>query len=211
MGKRIARPLVLAALLGFVAGVLWLGAIRFVTYRSDAVHYHANFALYVNGKRDPFKSFTFYEEVNACASDELDNPKTRVHMHNQNGGLVHVHAHATTWGQFFDNLGYTLGDTVLKTDDGVYVTNVDGNKLTFTLNGKPVDTVANRLIQSEDKLLINYGQDSDATLRQRSDQIPRDAAKANTENDPSTCSGSHKLTLRERLWHAVGIDSKPAH
>lgn len=197
--KRINTRVTLAVLIGFVLGATWLVALRYVTYQSDNVHYHANFALYINGQRDEFKSFTFYEEVQACTSDNVDNPKNRVHMHNQDSDLIHVHAHGVTWAQFFDNLGYTLGDTLVKTDKGVYVDGQDGNKLTFWLNGKPVEIIASTLIKSEDRLLINYGKDDQVTLQKRYDSVAQTAREANTKNDPATCSGDEKLTPLQRL------------
>lgn len=193
----------------FIIGVLVsfaaTTAIRFALIKDTSVHYHANFALYINGQQDPFKSFTFYEEVAACDSNQLDNPKVRTHMHDNESHLVHVHANAVTWGAFFDNLGYSLGDTLIKTDNGVYITGDDGNKLTFLLNGEPVTQLVNTVIKSEDVLLINYGKDSDATLKQRYDAIPRDAAKANTVKDPAACSGGDELTFWNKFEQAVGI------
>jgi hypothetical protein len=195
-------------LLYFTAGVIVAfaatTAIRFAVLKDTAVHYHANFALYINGQQDPFKSFTFYEEIAACDTHELDNPKPRVHLHDQKPHLIHVHAHAVTWGAFFDNLGYTLGDNLIKTDNGVFITGDDGNKLTFLLNGQPVDKLANQVIKSEDVLLINYGKDNDNTLKQRYDGITRDAHVANTTVDPAACSGGQEFNFWNRLKQALG-------
>jgi hypothetical protein len=195
----------------FVAGVVLalLGstAIRFALVKDSSVHYHANFALYINGQEDPFKSFTFYEEVAACDAHDADNPKVRTHMHDNNAHLIHVHDGGVTWGAFFANLGYTLGDNLIKTDSGVYITGDDGNKLSFVLNGTPSDNIANKVISSEDVLLVNYGKDSQTTLTQRYDGIPRDAAKANTTKDPAACSGGHELTFWSRLKQAVGLSA----
>jgi hypothetical protein len=192
----------------FVAGIfvslLATTVIRYALVKDTAVHYHANFSLYINGQEDAFESFTFYEEIAACDTHELDNPKPRVHLHDQNAHLVHVHAHAVTWGAFFDNLGYTLGDNLVKTDNGTYISGDDGNKLTFLLNGKPVDHLANAVIKSEDVLLINYGKDSDVTLKQRYDGIPRTAQQANTTVDPAACSGGAELNFWNRLKQALG-------
>ncbi len=199
-------------LLIFVVGILVsfavTTAVRFALIKDTTVHYHANFSLYVNGQEDPFKSFAYYEEVASCDSHQLDNPKVRTHMHDNNSHLIHVHAHAVTWGAFFDNLDYALGDTLIQTAKGVYVDGADGNKLTFTLNGEPVTNIANKVIQSEDVLLINYGKDTDATLKQRYNAIPRDAHKANVTKDPAACSGGHELTFWKKLKQAVGIPSE---
>ncbi len=180
-------------------GMLIVTGWRFVAFKSDEVHYHANFALYLNGKRDEFKSFAFYEEVQACVDSNSDSPKTRVHMHDRNNGLIHAHETGMTWGYFFANLGYTLGDAVVATGSGSYVDGQDNAKLSFVLNGTPVTSIAGKIIKTEDRLLINYGNDDKKTLEQRYNTVPTDARKANTEHDPSTCSGGHELNFWDRL------------
>src|SRR5687767_1251717 len=104
----------------FLVGMLWLLAIRFVLIAKIETHYHANFAVYVNGQREEFDNFSFYEEVQACGGDEINNPRTRVHMHDKVNHVVHVHDNAATWGHFFANLGYGLGSNYLKTGDGIF-------------------------------------------------------------------------------------------
>ncbi|HTE58319.1 MAG TPA: hypothetical protein VK694_06250 [Verrucomicrobiae bacterium] len=202
--KRIAAAL--AA--GFLLGVVWLVMARFIAYKPVNTHYHANFALYINGQRDEFKNFTFYEEVQSCGSDEKNEPKHRTHMHDNVNHVVHVHEPAVMWGHFFANLGYTLGDTVVKTDKGLYVDGQDGAQLTFTLNGKEVNNIANRLIKSEDVLLINYGKDSPAVLQQRYDGISKDAGEFNKRNDPSSCTGTKPLSFKDRLKKALSLSGQ---
>jgi hypothetical protein len=194
----------IGVLLSFVATT----AIRFALIKDTSVHYHANFALYINGQEDPFKSFTFYEEIAACDASSQTNPKVRSHMHDKNAHLIHVHDGGVTWGQFFENLGYTLGNNLVKTDSGVYISGDDGNKLSFTLNGQAVESVANKLISSEDVLLVNYGKDNPSTLQKRYDSIPRDAPKANVTKDPSACTGGHELTFWSKLKQALGAASE---
>lgn len=191
-------------LIGVLIGALGFLAFRFVMTKDDTVHYHANFALYINGQRDDFKSFTFYEEVAACNVHSGD-PKAQAHMHQPNNHLVHVHAAGITWSDFFNNVGYTLGDTLIKTDAGVYITGQDGNKLSFILNGTVVDNVANMVIQSEDVLLINYGKDDDKTLQQHYGDIPRDAHQANVTADPAACGSGQKWTFMTHLKRAIGL------
>ena len=197
----------------FLLGTLSIIAFRFITYRSTDVHYHANFALYINGRRDELKSFTFYEEVSACTVHDSNNPKIRVHMHDQNNGLVHVHAEGATWGYFFANLGYTLGDKLIGTDSvfdkvenkgyTIYADGKDGNQLSFILNGKKISNIANVVIASEDRLLIDYGKTSQEKLDQLFATVPTDAHKANTERDPASCGGGHQATFLERLKKSI--------
>ena len=189
--------------IGFVAGLLWLSLLRFLLVTSNEVHYHANFGLYINGQKEEFKSFTFYEEVQSCTEEGVDDPKSRVHMHNMEAGAVHVHDHAATWGHFFANLGYDLTNKSVTTDSGAFIDGADGKNLTFYLNGEVVSNIANRAIGNLDVLLINYGADNNDTIHSHYDEIPRSAAEHNEKTDPSSCSGGRPLTLTERAKRAV--------
>ncbi len=206
--KTYPKQLKIALLI--IAGLL-LGAIiatgaRFAIYKPDTVHYHANFALYVNGARDEFKGPAFYEEVESCHAHNTDDPLDRTHMHNRINDVIHVHAHGVTWSQFFSNLGYTLGDTVLVTGRGTYVNGADGNKLSFILNGEPVDSIANKLVGDDDALLINYGKDSSSMVEGRYKAIPHTAHQYDEGQDPSSCAGSEQLTFWKRLKISVGAN-----
>lgn len=193
------------ALVMFLLGALTVVAIRFATIKDTSVHYHADFALYINGQKDEFKSFTFYEEVQSCSADDLNNVKARAHMHDNTAGLVHVHDAGVTWGQFFNNLGYTVGDQLVETDAGVFTDGQDAKKLTYILNGQEVDAIANRVIGNTDKLLINYGQEDLDAVQKNFASMPVQANEANTQNDPAACSGSHGLTFADRLKQAIGL------
>lgn len=204
--QRINKKILIAAILGFIAGAVWFVAVRFVTYKSDNVHYHANFAVYVNGEREEFDNFTFYEEVEACAGDSESNPKTRVHMHNNENHIVHVHDNLVTWGHFLANLGYGLTNDSLRTDAGVFV-NDDGDQLKFMLNGQEVQSVANRVIGNQDILLISYGSEDTETLEERFEDIPHDAGEYNHKLDPGGCGGNEELDFWTRLRRAMSLSS----
>lgn len=201
MNKRI----VIAVVSGFVIGAVWLGAIRFALTEDKTVHYHANFALYINGQRDELKSFTFYEEVASCNANDKNNPKNLVHLHDQKAHLVHIHAEGMTWGALFQNLGYVLGDEVIRTDSGTYTDGMDGNNITFWINGKEASTMANKVIHDKDTLLINYGNDDENTIKQRYEAIPRDAEAANNTADPAACGGGEKWDFKTRLLTSLGL------
>lgn len=203
MTKVSKRNLVWLAV-GILSGALIIIAAHFFTIQQKSVHYHANFGLYVNGKRDEFKSFTFYEEVASCGGNDTMNPKIRTHMHNKVNYVVHVHDEAATWGHFFANLGYTLGDSVLKTDEGVF-TESEGseNVLSFLLNGKPIETVANKTIGDKDVLLVSFGDETDSDLQKQYKTIKADAGKYDESADPAACTGTKSLTVWEKLQQSV--------
>lgn len=207
--KHFITPNLLFALAaGFLLGLAILVGVRFATLREpDHVHYHANFALYINGKRDEFTGPGFYEEVSVCSSDNKDDPKARAHLHDNVNHVVHVHDNAVTWSAFFANLGYTLGDDVIQTEKGLYVSGKDGKKLSFVLNGQPVQFIANKVIEDQDVLLISYGKSNQATLKKQFDSVETDADEYDANKDPATCSGpgNGPLTFGERLKQSLGL------
>jgi hypothetical protein len=193
------------ALLGilFLSGAVFAFALRFVLVERVETHYHANFAVYVNGTREPFDSFTFYEEIASC-SDGKNNPKARVHMHDQISHVVHVHDTAVTWGHLFESLSYGLSRKALVTDAGVFIDGVDGKELTFILNGKPVNDATGMVINSEDVLLVDYGDSSEGQLQVRYDEITKDADEYNKKPDPSACKGGQDEPLKDRFLRTLG-------
>lgn len=191
----VRHPLILflaGALIG--AGVL-LG-IRAWRLSVDYEHYHANFAIFINGQREEFKEPGFYEEVTLCAESGT-NPAERAHLHQPNNDVVHVHTNLVTWGHFLENIGYSASTQHLQTTGQAYVT-TDTKPLTFILNGEEVRDPSNRLIGNEDRLLISYGASSDETLQEQYEQIENKAAEANHSGDPGTC-GSQSRSWRQLL------------
>lgn len=182
--------------------VLLIFGLRFALLEKMEVHYHANFAVFVDGERLPFETFTFYEEIESCGGNSIDSPKIRAHMHDQVNHVVHVHDNGATWGHFFANLSYVNGDTLFKTDGGTYVED-DDTQIRFLLNDQEVQTTANRTIENEDVLLVSIGNPSDEDLQNQYAQITQDAAEYNEKDDPSACSGGKPFTTSERLKQAL--------
>lgn len=190
----------------FLFGVLLILGIRVAAYTPPKeVHYHANFAVYINGQREEFKALNYYEETVAtsCSAPEEDEdtPMSRVHMHGGVNSVVHVEDNRVTWGNFFGVLGWNAGENYLATRDAVYQTNGQAT-LTYMLNGKAMQSIANVTIGDQDKLLVNYGDQSPDQIAQEYQQIQNNALKADQSKDPAAC-GSHAMqaTMRERMKH----------
>lgn len=186
----------------FVLGAIVILVIRFATYSPETVHYHANFAVFVNGQKEQFEGLQYYEETKstACTLEKVETPSERAHMHGNVSSVVHVEDHLVTWGNLFQNLGWGIGDDYLKTVDKIYTPDTD-NKLTFMMNGKQVDTVANLIIGDQDKVLISYGSTSDDQIQKQYDSIQNNARKYDAEQDPAGCSGHKTDNTLERLKH----------
>ena len=195
-------------LAGLVVGALALGLARFAAARPAPItHYHANWAIVVDGRPFDLTADRYMEDVARCKANPAHmDPEDRVHLHENVGDAVHVHAGGATWGHLLANLGFGLGRDYLVTDAGVRLASEAPRTLKFVLNGQPVDEVHNRAIASTDRLLISYGTEPvDSVVRTQFPQVATSAARLNTLPDPASCSGPAELTFAQRLrqafWH----------
>lgn len=194
-----------ALISGLILGSLVILGIRFATYKIEVTHYHANFAVYLNGAREEFKDPRYYQEVAICSKGQgITTPEARTHLHNENNSDVHVHDKAVTWGQLFNNIGWSIGPDFIQTDSGTLYREDDANKLHIYINNQDytgLTSLANRVIKDEDRLLVSYGNLDDATLLKEAKAVPATAAANNASKDPATCASNEAVTFKDRLQH----------
>ena len=199
------RSVFLALTAGVLVGVLGVLAFRFATYYPEHTHYHANFAVYLNGKRDEFKGSQYYQSVAVCSAGRgITIPEQRAHMHDNINSVIHIHDHATTWGQFFENLGWNIGSDFVQTDDGTFYNASADAKLHIFINGQDFTdlmSIANTVIKDKDRLLVSYGVVDAETLKQEYSSVPSTANRYDMSTDPKSCSGADAVTLSDRLHH----------
>jgi len=194
-------------ILGLALGALVILAVRFATYMPERVHYHANFAVYLNGQQYTFDKPVYYQPVSICSSDKgITIPQQRAHMHDNKGGVVHVHDHAVTWGQLFENLGWYVGPDFVETDDGTMYKASGDAKLHILLNDQDytdLSPITDMVITDKARLLVSFGTIDDATLQQEYKTVANSAAHYDTSKDPASCASAESVTLRERLHHLL--------
>lgn len=198
------RP-ILSFAIGTVFGAVALGVLRLVALPPEhTTHYHANFAVFVDGRRLDLTADRFMEDVSRCKADPaLMEPRDRVHLHNRDQDVVHVHAGAATWSHLFANLHMGLGDQWMVTPTGESLRTRDGKRLTFVLNGSLITDAANRVIRSRDRLLVSYGSESqEEIIGSRFSLVRNTAGEFNGKFDPGGCGSVREPTLRERLRRA---------
>jgi len=158
-------------------------------------HFHANFMVYVNSERIDFSGDKYMEDVEGCSLTGLMNPEDRVHLHENNGDTIHIHDDWVSWGHFFANNGFTFGDTYIALDDGTVYTNTTENKMTFVLNGEIIDNPFNKLINSKDRLYINYWNQDAQTIIDASSFVSDNAAEYNNKYDPGSCGWNNENAI----------------
>ena len=191
-------------LVGAVVGIGILGAIRYSRPVEEThVHYHANWAVFVDGQRLDLSGNEYMEDVFQCMADpSSQTPETRIHMHENNQDVVHVHDSGTTWDHLLANLGFGIGHDYF--DSGKMRLQNDGTRtLKFVLNGRLVTSVRNVPVRSEDRLLISFGPEAAADLvGTQFEQVATNAGEFNTMPDPASCSGATEPTTAERVRDA---------
>lgn len=195
---------VLSVVLGMVLGVAGLAAFRLAfAHPPEPTHYHANFALYVDGARVDLSGDEYMEDVAACAMGETVLPRSRVHLHNNDPDVVHVHHAGVTWGHLFANLGIGVGQTYIADRAGAVHTEGGGRTLSLVLNGRPQLAIHNELIRPGDRLLVSFGPETEAeVLRDRFPRVADNAEEFDARDDPAGCAGAHQMTVWERIRYA---------
>ena len=187
-----------------VIGAATILGIRFFTYKADDVHYHANFALYINGTKEDFNVPLYYTEVAMCTLNTTMTPLERAHMHDNVNNVVHVEDHAVTWGQFFTNLGWQMGPNFIVKSDGTMYTENGDSKLHLLINGQDYTNLGgmqNTVIKDQDKLLVSFGDQTKDQLQKQYNAVPSTAQHYDVIKDPKSCSGHGKSTMHDRLVH----------
>lgn len=178
---------------GLALGVVGLGAARFLGVPPpQATHFHANWAIYIDGERLDLTDRRYMEEISSCYTvDGEMTPQSRVHMHEGDHDVVHIHHLGVTWGHLAGNLGLGLGEGYLILDDGTRIFDGEHGRFTYILNGRALTSAHQELVASEDRLLISYGSESlDELTEGRFGQVATTAGDYDTRQDPATCSGS---------------------
>lgn len=203
--KTVLKSRWFALIGGVVLGALVILGIRFAAYKPEQVHYHANFAVYINGQREQFKEPQYYQEVAICNSATgITLPQQRAHMHDNINDAIHIHDHAVTWGQFFENLGWYIGPDFIQKDNGNRYVAEGDSKLHVIIDDQDytdLQAITNVVIKDRDRLLVSFGDIDQKTLAQEYKAVPNTAKKYDESQDPASCAGSEKVTFKDRLHH----------
>jgi hypothetical protein len=201
-GRGVNKLVFFAA--GAVTLFLLLGVVRYSASAADqAVHYHANWAVFVNGQRLDLSGNDYMEDVMQCSVDPThQRAEERVHMHANNQDVVHVHASGVTWGHLLANLGMWAGRDYLDLGDRVLRNGPDG-QLKLIRNGQSTFSLRALPIESEDRLLISFGPESvDEVIATQFPSVASTAGEYNTLPDPASCSGGAEESTATRLRRA---------
>lgn len=155
---------------------------------ANTTHYHANVAIYIHWQRLDLSDDKYMEDISSCKKESDITPEDRVHFHENNMDVVHIHHQWVTWGHLMANIWLNFWKDFFADDKGNLYRNDDMNQVMYVLNGKRVLNPFNSHIQSEDRLLINYGnQSKDYIIWHLSTKVWDNAKEFNGKYDPGSC------------------------
>lgn len=171
--------------------LLTVGITYILIPRPYQVHWHANFAVFLDGKQWDFGKDIYMEETSRCNITTDVKPQDRIHLHENKWDLIHVHMAATTWWDLFANLEWGMGSGYLVDDYGkIYLTG-SGKNISYFINGEPVRNPQNIVVGSEDRLLVYYGTGSREEVRKDYlEKVPKTAHEYNQKADPASCGSN---------------------
>ena len=165
--KSLRKTLTILIIVGILAG---LGYLVYATATTspgigplNSSHHHADWALYINGKQ-----MVLNQSKNMLKSE---------YVHMEGGtSAIHMHAVNVPLGYFFNTIGMQVTSTSLKFDGTTY-NNEGDKKVRMFLNGKEVPDLSKYVPKSLDKIMVVYGNDTDAQIQEYMKTIP-DLAKS---------------------------------
>ncbi|MBS3055162.1 MAG: hypothetical protein J4452_01585 [Candidatus Aenigmarchaeota archaeon] len=131
-------------------------------------HEHTNFAVYLNGVQYNFNQSKYM--INSS-----DRDSSIVHMHDLNGGTIHIEAPEITMGFFLKTLGMSVNSTCFVLDNGTAYCNSGDKTLKMYVNGVKSNLFDKQPLRDLDKILISFGNDSSQEIQKRLSTIPSDA------------------------------------
>ncbi|MEK7505326.1 MAG: thioredoxin domain-containing protein [Patescibacteria group bacterium] len=155
-GKKLGSPGSLEAFDALIKDAIDKAPIKEVEV---AEHSHADFAVYLDGKKIDF-SLAKYQ------SEEGKEKNEWLHLHDGNGKVIHKHKKGVFIGEFFKSLGMGFTKECFTTDTGSKYCNGSGKTLKFFVNGKTNSEFGSYEPKDLDKLVISYGPKSENPLFQ---------------------------------------------
>lgn len=129
--------------------------------QTQLVEIKASFAIFTSGTFRTF-SAAMYHNQSEDAYLEASNPN-----------VVIVKKTNTTWGDFFNTLPFTVTSDCLTTGTGQKFCSGSTGELKFYLNGQKVQNLLETEIGNGDKVLISFGNETEAQIQNQLSQIPQ--------------------------------------
>ncbi|MCA9360263.1 hypothetical protein H6785_01375 [Candidatus Nomurabacteria bacterium] len=135
---------------------------------NEEYHVHTDFRIYIEDEQldlsaDKYKTTAKHEHG------------YETHLHDNEGGVEHIHAENVSFASFLDSIGLKLTDDCLTTDDQKEYCRDESNVLEMFVNGEQIDTISEYIPVDEDRILLYFGEPNNPKIEDYINEIPSDA------------------------------------
>lgn len=161
---------VIGALLGglFVFQVINIEKSHVDPYDTD-YHVHADFLIYLEDRQLNLGQTQYMTTAEQHLHDG-------VHLHDNNGSIVHYHEESVTFSEFLSSLKYTLTNDCFITTAGQQFCNNEAEKVQLYVNDNLyTDDISAYVPNDEDRILLYYGTESNENIAMYLDAVGDEA------------------------------------
>ncbi|HEX2306065.1 MAG TPA: hypothetical protein VHH33_07225 [Nitrososphaeraceae archaeon] len=122
-------------------------------------HVHAAFAVKLDGVKLNFSEPKYQVQ------------SKYIHVENNDGNTLHRHATGVPVGEFFNSLVMNVTDRCFTLENKTSYCSDGNSNLEFYINGNKTDSIANYVINDDDRILIVYGNKNEMETEQDLDAL----------------------------------------
>ena len=147
--------IVAVALIAGIGYLLYPRAAHAPAKNPDPNHSHADFAVFVEGRKIDFGKPQYMEDdAKAGTGTTMRN---YVHLHDNNGSVIHRHKPGLTIGDFFGSIGMPIQGDCMTIDTGRSVCPDNGKKWRLFVNESEIPFSGTYIFQDAERILLSYG------------------------------------------------------
>lgn len=150
-----------ALILGLVVGAVLMRIVLVVnstdkhnhddhTHDSE-VHVHADFLMILNDEPFDLTQDKYQSKVG-------DIKHADIHLHDNQGNIIHRHAEGVTFGDFLRSIGFLFTEECLTLDTGEKYCAADDKVLTLFVNSEARSPIDDYVIEDNDRVLLYFGE-----------------------------------------------------
>jgi hypothetical protein len=135
-------------------------------------HIHADWKIYVNGKPLDLSDKSHMERMrNNRAVSSFIHVDSGAPVPEKTGDVLHMHATGVPLWVFFKSIGMDFNKDCITLENKEKLCSGGNNKLKFFVNGKENSEFENYVFNDLDKILINYGDESEEEIKSQLSSI----------------------------------------
>jgi hypothetical protein len=131
-------------------------------------HIHADFLIIVDGQEIDLSKDDFMSVVDRILHKG-------VHLHDNNGKVIHFHAPNITLAEFLSSLKFKLTSDCLTIEEITYCNNAEKDLKLYVNNEERTSDLTTYVPEDEDKVLLYYGNEEISEIAKYFDRITNDA------------------------------------